>query len=370
MRQAEYMGGKIVYGDTDSLFVRLPNKSLEEAFMFGTELVDWVGKNFPWPMKLVQEKVYLPCCLVTKKRYVGRAFDSLDAEPRLDAKGIETIRRDTCPAVAVTVERIINSIFSSSSGSVPAIIANLESICIKEFSRILRGQLPVKYFVFQNQVRDLSNYKDMNHLPPAARVAVDTGRMDAARGERIAYVITQGMIGSKLSEQVKHPSCVVEGSDQLNYEYYVTKQVIPAVQRIFGPLADRAYSWLQTARGRKGNRMSPAVIAGAAKLGIKDQQCLLCQSTTASAIFASASKIPLFCSFCLKHRSNQAIAIAFEQLRKAEKRSSDLAKLCINCAGNRQNAISCKDAFHCEVYFQRSIARKDLQKALADVKRL
>ena len=39
--------------------------------------------------------------LQTKKRYVGYMYETLDQkEPVFDAKGIETVRRDGCPAVA------------------------------------------------------------------------------------------------------------------------------------------------------------------------------------------------------------------------------------------------------------------------------
>jgi DNA polymerase zeta len=39
------------------------------------------------------EKVYQPCILQTKKRYVGFAYETADqTEPVFDAKGIETIR--------------------------------------------------------------------------------------------------------------------------------------------------------------------------------------------------------------------------------------------------------------------------------------
>ncbi len=43
----------------------------------------------------------MPCILQTKKRYVGYMYESVDqSEPVFDAKGIETVRRDGCPAVA------------------------------------------------------------------------------------------------------------------------------------------------------------------------------------------------------------------------------------------------------------------------------
>ena len=46
-------------------------------------------------------QVYYPCVLQTKKRYVAFMYETKDQkEPTLDAKGIETVRRDTCPAVS------------------------------------------------------------------------------------------------------------------------------------------------------------------------------------------------------------------------------------------------------------------------------
>ena len=64
----------------------------------------------PAPIKLKLEKVYLPCALETKKRYVGYSYETPDQKkPTLDAKGIETIRRDGCPLVA-RVSSIMHSV--------------------------------------------------------------------------------------------------------------------------------------------------------------------------------------------------------------------------------------------------------------------
>ena len=61
-------------------------------------------------------QVYLPCVLQTKKRYVGYMYESLDQkEPVFDAKGIETVRRDGCPAVSkVTSKQLLSSLPCSS----------------------------------------------------------------------------------------------------------------------------------------------------------------------------------------------------------------------------------------------------------------
>ena len=48
---------QVVYGDTDSLFIVLPGRSKDEAFVIGQEIADAVTDMFPKPMKLRFEKV-------------------------------------------------------------------------------------------------------------------------------------------------------------------------------------------------------------------------------------------------------------------------------------------------------------------------
>lgn len=50
-------GGRVVYGDTDSLFVLLKGASKEEAFRVGKEICERVTSENPKPVKLKFEKV-------------------------------------------------------------------------------------------------------------------------------------------------------------------------------------------------------------------------------------------------------------------------------------------------------------------------
>lgn len=105
-------GARVVYGDTDSLFVMVPGKSKEQAFIIGSQIATAVTEENPSPIKLKLEKVYLPCILQTKKRYVGYMYESPDQKvPVYNAKGIETVRRDGCPAVS-KVRIILREIYS------------------------------------------------------------------------------------------------------------------------------------------------------------------------------------------------------------------------------------------------------------------
>ena len=96
----------------DSIFVHLPGASMEKAFEVGNEISATVTGFLPSPMKLNFEKVrmavfrlskkavyvsnflfmalkvFLPCILETKKRYVGFSFESIkQKEAKFDAKG-------------------------------------------------------------------------------------------------------------------------------------------------------------------------------------------------------------------------------------------------------------------------------------------
>jgi DNA polymerase zeta len=96
----ERWGGEVIYGDTDSIFVLFPGKSRSDAFRIGQEIAEEVTQLNPKPVKLKFEKIYQPCILQSKKRYVGYSYETEDqTEPLYDAKGIETVRRDGCPAL-------------------------------------------------------------------------------------------------------------------------------------------------------------------------------------------------------------------------------------------------------------------------------
>ena len=60
-----WLGCEVIYGDTDSLFVKLPGRTYEEAFEFGEELCRVVTANNPRPVQLKLEKVYVGSIMQT-----------------------------------------------------------------------------------------------------------------------------------------------------------------------------------------------------------------------------------------------------------------------------------------------------------------
>lgn len=63
-------------------------------------ILDWILERTKLINRSSFYQVYQPCVLIAKKRYVGYMYESLNQkEPEFDAKGIETVRRDNCPAL-------------------------------------------------------------------------------------------------------------------------------------------------------------------------------------------------------------------------------------------------------------------------------
>ena len=99
---------EVIYGDTDSVMVKFGVSRIEVAMNLGKEAADFVTKFFVAPIKLEFEKVYCPYLLMNKKRYAGLLWTKPEKYDKIDAKGIETVRRDNCGFVKETVQNTLN----------------------------------------------------------------------------------------------------------------------------------------------------------------------------------------------------------------------------------------------------------------------
>jgi DNA polymerase delta subunit 1 len=76
----------------------------------GKEAAAFVSNSFIAPIKLEFEKVYCPYLLMNKKRYAGLYWTKPDKHDKMDCKGIETVRRDSCSLVKEIVQETLNQL--------------------------------------------------------------------------------------------------------------------------------------------------------------------------------------------------------------------------------------------------------------------
>ena len=371
---------KVVYGDTDSLFVQLPGRSVEEAFAVGAEIAAAVTAANPPPVVLKLEKVYRPCVLLSKKRYVGSMYERPgQAVPTFDAKGIETVRRDACPAVAKIMERALRLLFASADLS--AVRDYLE----RQWGRILAGRVSPADFIFAKEVR-LGTYSARAAVvPPAALVATramtSDPRAEPRYGERVPYVVVYGEPGARLSDMVVPPRALVESAGKLRLHglYYITKQINPALERALSLVGADVRAWF--AELPRPHRMLPqkrpvaALPLGGGGGGgggatidrfYLSRHCAVCDELT------HANK-PL-CERCTWEPQLVA-AVLPSRLSRGERQYAQLVRVCVGCGGGgggggagaeaaAQGGVVC-DSLDCGVYFERRKAWHELRAVAA-----
>ena len=101
---------EVIYGDTDSVMIKFGCDDVATAIRMGEEAAPIVSSIFIKPIKLEFEKVYCPYLLMNKKRYAGLYWTNPEKYDKLDAKGIETVRRDNCGLTRQVVSTCLNKI--------------------------------------------------------------------------------------------------------------------------------------------------------------------------------------------------------------------------------------------------------------------
>ncbi|XP_050394966.2 DNA polymerase zeta catalytic subunit [Patella vulgata] len=347
-------GSRVVYGDTDSLFIEMKGKSKDEAFVIGQEIADAVTNMYPKPMKLKFEKVYLPCVLQTKKRYVGFMYETPDQkEPVFDAKGIETVRRDNCAAVSKVLERCIKLLFTTRD------ISQVKQYVVRQCQKLLEGKVSLQDCVFAKEYRGMSGYKPGACVPALqiARKRIRTDpRSEPRTGERVPYIIVYGSPGLPLIQLVREPrDMLADPTLRLNGTYYITKQILPPLNRLFSLIGVDVFSWYQDMP--KTIRIVPQSVSGVdAKKGTISQyfatsNCRVCDEQTKQAI----------CRKCMKEPQMVTVVLS-DRIRQWERIHHRLSQVCYTCMGCQDIDQPCI-TLDCPILFRRLIASQDVLRA-------
>ncbi|XP_048236258.1 DNA polymerase zeta catalytic subunit isoform X2 [Ricinus communis] len=353
---------RVIYGDTDSMFVLLKGRTVEESFQIGREIASAVTAMNPDPVTLKLEKVYHPCFLLTKKRYVGYSYESADqTEPVFDAKGIETVRRDTCGAVAKMLEQSLRLFFEHQD------ISEIKGYLQRQWTRILSGRVSLQDFIFAKEVR-LGTYstRAASSLPPAAILATKAMKVDPRAepryAERVPYVVIHGEPGARLVDMVVDPLdlLAIDSPYRLNDIYYISKQIIPALQRVFGLLGADLNQWfLEMPRpGRDTYAKRPSYGSNPQRTRIDyyylSKHCVLCDE-----LVNASTRL---CNKCSQKETAAATAV-IGRTSKLEREMQHLAAICRHCGGGDwllESGVKCT-SLACSVFYERRKVQKELQ---------
>ncbi|XP_017078698.1 DNA polymerase zeta catalytic subunit isoform X1 [Drosophila eugracilis] len=348
---------RVVYGDTDSMFVLVPGRNRAEAFRIGEEIAQAVTEMNPHPVKLKLEKVYQPCMLQTKKRYVGYMYETADqAQPVYEAKGIETVRRDGCPAVAKMLEKVLRILFETQD------VSKIKAYVCRQFTKLLSGRANLQDLIFAKEFRGLNGYKPTACVPAlelTRKWMQKDPRHVPRRGERVPFIIVNGPPGMQLIRLVRSPHDILANEGhKINAIYYITKAIIPPLNRCLLLIGANVHDWFASLPRKL--LMTPAVGTANELAGAKGAKSTISQyfSTTSCVIDCGRQTKAGICPECLKNASKCVVFLS-DKTARLERSYYLTRQICQACCGRLGN-LQC-DSLDCPVLYVLEGKRRELQ---------
>ena len=229
-----------VYGDTDSVFFKFNLKELDgtpivgqKALELTIELAKDAGKlatkYLKKPHDLEYEKTFWPFCLLSKKRYVGLLYEEDPHKCKRKSMGIVLKRRDNAPIVKDVYGGVIDILMKDK---------DIE-MAVKFLRECLNNIVEEKYamdkLIITKSLRsEYKNPKQIAHKVLADRI----GRRDPGNkpsvGDRVAFVYIKNPDKKVLQgERIETPEFIKENDLAINYEFYITNQLMKPLQQVF-----------------------------------------------------------------------------------------------------------------------------------------
>ncbi len=258
---------EVVYGDTDSVYVRFFLDELPEHLRFPkneadrTEMLTWVmarsqeaadriTENYITPVELEFEKVMYPFILFKKKRYCCIIYEAGHPEKidELCTKGIAITRRDFAPFVKRVYSRILDMILYNHD------VNGAFEYAETEMMQLLRSEYPVEDLVISRSIsRKPESYANQNvpHLVLGKRIEERTG-VPIKVGDRIQFVFIKGK--GRQCDLVEEPHLVQQKN--VDGYYYYEHQIHSSLAEIFSILDEPRWIALDAKLQRIGKQVS------------------------------------------------------------------------------------------------------------------
>jgi DNA polymerase delta subunit 1 len=229
--------GQMIVKNTDSVMVefdvqgRKGQEAIDYSWEQGELAAEQCTKLFKAPNDLELEKVYCPYFLYSKKRYAAKMYekakDGTVKFKKIDVKGLQVVRRDSCPYVRETLKTLLDMILDSNDPR-PVIEAAREAA-----RNLMQGKVPMEKLLLSKQLA--ADYKvKMAHVEVRDKMRAREPGSEPQQGDRVSFLIVQGP--GKMYEKAEDPMWVREKNVPIDYQYYFTNQMKKPIQDLLEPL--------------------------------------------------------------------------------------------------------------------------------------
>lgn len=217
---AQGLGLKVIYGDTDSLFVENDRDKVEK-------LIKLVEEHLGFEIKV--DKVYKRAFFTeAKKRYAGLLEDG-----RIDIVGFEAVRGDWAEIAKEVQEKVTEILLKEED--VNKAVAYVQSV----ISDLVSYRVPLnKLIIWKTLTKPLEEYKaEAPHVTAVRKLIKQGAKVEI--GDKVGYIIVKG--AGKISDRAE-PYQFVKNPQLIDTSYYIERQIVPAAMRMleyFGVTEDK-----------------------------------------------------------------------------------------------------------------------------------
>jgi len=225
----EQFGAEVIYGDTDSIFVKFPTKDLQESMNMARKAADVITASGRKAHKIEYEKTFYPFILFCRKRYVGIMYEDDITKGKRKTMGVALKRRDNAPIVKDVFGGALDILMEQRD------IRKAQKFVQDMLVQVMQNKMALDKFVITKQLRD--DYKNPGQI--AHRVLADRmEERDAGNapqvGDRLAYIHVAGRESAKKQgEKIEQIDYVKEKGLKPDVEFYITNQIQNPVAQLF-----------------------------------------------------------------------------------------------------------------------------------------
>jgi len=227
---------EVIYGDTDSIFIKFPSQDLAECIKLGIQAGNRITELCRKPYKIAYEKTLFPFILFCRKRYVGMLYEEdPNAKPKRKEMGIVLKRRDNAPIVKDVFGGALDILLKD--GDVKKAQAFVNDI----LKRVLENRIPLEKFIVTKSLRDdYKNPDQIAHRVLADRMAKRDPGTAPKVGDRIPYIyVSENKKASKQGDRIEHLDYVRAHNLTPDTAFYITNQIQNPVAQLFALCIDK-----------------------------------------------------------------------------------------------------------------------------------
>ena len=238
---------EVVYGDTDSVFIKLPKLKdyshyghptekqniLQYNVTVGEQLSEDFQKKLKPPHCLEWEKMFYPFIIFSKKRYVGNLYEQDVNKFKQKSMGIVLKRRDNANIVKIIYGGLINIILNE--GDIKKSLKFLDD----SLNKLTNGEYPMEELIVTKTLRGFyKNPKQIAHKVLADRIKKRDPGNAPQSNDRVPYVyiqVKENQIVKKLQgDKIEDPKYIEETNLTPDYGHYITNQIMKPCLQLYG----------------------------------------------------------------------------------------------------------------------------------------